>query len=170
MDLIIVILIILVIFFLVIKKKQNEIEEFGYVGDWARTVGSGISAAAKATAAAAKAAANKIKEAAEWLAKQVKAGILKALDFIKSLPNKISEPFKKLFNDFGTNIGKLFQKVFDKIMEVIGTILEAIFGPIFKPLMPYIYAIGIGFALLIITCIGAMIFILTRPDDSCSCE
>jgi hypothetical protein len=55
-------------------------------------------------------------------------------------------------------------------MEVVGAILEAIFGPIFEPLMPYIYAIGAGVVLLIITCLGAMIYILTRPDDTCSCE
>jgi phage-related protein len=170
MNLIIVILIIFVIFFLLKKKNQKIIEHFGYVGDWARTVGSGISAAAKATAAAAKAAAKKIKEAAEWLAKQVKAGILKALDFLKSIPRKISEPFKILFEQFKKVIEKLFYKVFDKIMEVIGLILEKIFGPIFEPLMPYIYAIVIGGVLLIITCLGAMIFILTRPDDTCNCE
>jgi preprotein translocase subunit YajC len=157
MNLIIVILIILVIFFLLIKKQQ--IEHFGWFSGAFNSVKKGLSAAAK-----------KIKEAAEWLAKQVKAGILKALDFLKSIPKKISEPFKKLFKEFTKIIEKLFYKVFDKIMEIIGLILEKIFGPIFEPLMPYIYAIGIGVVLLIVTCFGAMIFILTRPDDTCNCE
>lgn len=159
MNLIIVILIILVIFFLLKKENQKRIEHFGFIGDVVNKVKKGLSAAAK-----------KIKEAAEWLAKQVKAGILKALDFLKSIPKKISEPFKKLFKEFTKIIEKLFYKVFDKIMEIIGLILEKIFGPIFEPLMPYIYAIGIGVVLLIVTCFGAMIFILTRPDDTCNCE
>jgi hypothetical protein len=56
----------------------------------------------------------------------------------------------------------------EQFLRALETMLKAVFGPIINPLMPYIWAVGIGVILLILTCIGALIFIFTRPDK-CSC-
>jgi hypothetical protein len=89
-------------------------------------------------------------------------------DIIKSLPSKIGDVFTGIFNGIKDGTMNLMEKTIITFLKSMATMLEAIFGPIFNPLMPYIWGIGIGVALLILTCIGALIFIFTRPDK-CSC-
>ena len=95
-------------------------------------------------------------------------GIGNFWNMIRSIPGKIGDVFRGIFNGIKDGSMNLMEQAMNRFLEAMKTMLEAIFGPIFNPLMPYIWAIGIGVALLIITCIGALIFIFTRPDK-CSC-
>jgi hypothetical protein len=95
-------------------------------------------------------------------------GISDFWNILKSIPGKIGDVFRTVFGGIKDGAENLMGEAIKRFLEAMTTILKAVFGPIFNPLMPYIYALGIGTALLILTCIGAMIFIFTRPDK-CSC-
>ena len=95
-------------------------------------------------------------------------GISDFWNILKSIPGKIGDVFRSVFDGIKDGAENLMGEAMKRFLEAMTTMLKGVFGPIFNPLMPYIYALGIGTALLILTCIGAMIFIFTRPDK-CSC-
>ena len=95
-------------------------------------------------------------------------GIGSFWNIIKSIPGKIGDVLRGIFNGIRDGAMTAMEKIMEKFLAALTAMLKAVFGPIINPLMPYIWAVGIGVALLIITCIGALIFIFTRPDK-CSC-
>jgi hypothetical protein len=158
-ELIILIVIIGIIIF--IKNYTQKISEhFGWFKKTFRKAKRGVKKVGRGIKKTAKKAGKGIKK----VAKKVTGGIKKAIDFIKSLPKKISKVLSSIISKMKNGITKGLSEAFDFVLTTIGKILETIFGPIFTPLMPYFWAIGIGFGFLILTCIGSALYIYTRPS------
>ncbi len=165
-ELIILIVIIGIIIFIK-NYSQKIIEHFGFIRKTFRKIKRGVKKVGK-----------KIKKTAKKVGKKVGKGLKKGLDalkklkklpkmianFIKSLPKKISGFLRSIISKMKNGITKGLSKAFNFVLTTIGKILETIFGPIFTPLMPYFWAIGIGFGFLILTCIGSALYIYTRPS------
>lgn len=169
-ELIILIVIIGIIIFIK-NYSQKIIEHFGWFKKTFRKakrgvkkVGRGIKKTAKKAGKGIKKGAKKVGKGIKKGFKKVTGGIKKAIDFIKSLPKKISEILSSIIDGMKNGITKGLNEAFDFVLTTIGKILETIFGPIFTPLMPYFWAIGIGFGFLILTCIGSALYIYTRPS------
>mgnify|MGYP001352359398 CR=1 FL=1 len=173
-ELIILIVIIGIIIFIK-NYSQKIIEHFGLFGKTFRKAKRGVKKTAKKVGRGVKKTAKKVGRGVKKTAKKVGKGIKKgfkkvtggigdAIDFIKSLPKKISEILSSIIDGMRDGITKGLNEAFDFVLTTIGKTLETIFGPIFTPLMPYFWAIGIGFGFLILTCIGSALYIYTRPS------
>ena len=165
-ELIIVIVIVGIIIFIK-NYSQKIIEHFGLFKKIFRKAKRGIKRAGKNIKKTAKKVGKGVKKVAKKvkkIANKIPGIIKKAIDFIKSLPKKIKNLLSTIIDGMKNGITKGLKKAFLFVFKTISKTLETIFGPIFIPLMPYFWAIGIGFGFLILTCIGSALYIYTRPS------